>query len=280
VDRRAHRRGDPEWLAAAWGSPRGLALVVGSDGRVAADEQAAGPAALRWVPAAGLSPTPPPAAAYLGGDDGAEFFALFSVGSVPQGRTLRDIGAQLPATQAGLLTHAVALAAWHAAHRHCPRCGSVTRPVQAGHARQCPVDATTHFPRTDPAVIMLVTSPDARRAVFGRQPRWPTGRFSCLAGFVEAGEAAEQAVVREVAEEVGLDVREVRFGASQPWPFPASLMLAFTAVADVAPIVLRDGELAEAGWFTRDELSRLLLPPRVSVARWLIDAWLAGGSAD
>ncbi len=249
-------------------------MVVGSDGTVAADDSPDGAPTLRWAACTEVCPTVPPASAYLGGNAEAEFFAVFAVGPVAHGRTLRDLGAELPAAEAGLLAHAVALSGWHRAHRRCSSCGTPTVSIQAGHARRCPVDGQVSFPRTDPAVIMLVTSPERDRAVLGRQPHWPAGRFSCLAGFVEAGESAERAVVREVAEEVGLQVRDVHFGASQPWPFPASLMLAFTAVADVTPVAPRDGELAAAGWFTRREVGGVLLPPPVSVARWLIDDWL------
>lgn len=139
-----------------------------------------------------------------------------------------------------------------------------------------PVDGSIHFPRTDPAVIALVTSPDRARAVLGRQPSWPRGRHSCLAGFVEPGESAEQAVVREVAEESGLQVRDVRGAQSQPWPFPASLMLAFTAVADDAAVPrAADDELEDVRWFTREQArEEIRLPPAVSIASRLIAGWL------
>jgi NAD+ diphosphatase len=150
----------------------------------------------------------------------------------------------------------------------------------AGAVRVCTNDGSEHFPRVDPAMIVLVESPDGERAVLGRGAQWPHPFFSCLAGFVEPGESAEQAVIREVAEEVGLVVRDVRYQGSQPWPFPSSLMLGFTAVADVAPLHPNPTELAAAAWFTRDEVysglatKELGVPPAVSIARGLIDDWL------
>ena len=212
---------------------------------------------------------------------------------------MRSIGGELDDLGAGLLTAAVALANWHRLHIHCPRCGAVTDIVHAGWARQCPVDDSVHFPRTDPAVIMLVHD-GGDRCVLGRQASWGTARFSILAGFVEAGESAEAAVVREVYEEVGLHVTDIAYRASQPWPFPASLMLGFVARA-VGDLTIRrhDNELADAGWFTRAEVraaatwesdhpeldgtgapgSRLgALPGGISIARQLIEAWLSDSS--
>jgi NAD+ diphosphatase len=149
--------------------------------------------------------------------------------------------------------------------------------VQGGAVRRCPADGTDHFPRTDPAVIVLVTD-GADRCVLGRQASWPPGRYSTLAGFVEPGESAEQAVVREVHEESGLRVRDVTYCASQPWPFPSSLMLGFRARcdADAVPAV-GDGELEDVRWFDRDELRDRFTggPPQVSIAHALIADWVA-----
>ena len=144
--------------------------------------------------------------------------------------------------------------------------------------RRCVEDGSEHFPRTDPAMIVLVTD-GADRCVLGRQPGWPAGRYSTLAGFVEPGESAEQAVVREVREETGLTVSDIRYRGSQPWPFPASLMLGFTAQCDAgAEPVAQDGELEDVRWFTRDELrdGKALLPTSVSIAYLLITDWLQG----
>ncbi|MGH3120243.1 MAG: NAD(+) diphosphatase [Streptosporangiaceae bacterium] len=192
---------------------------------------------------------------------------------------LREAAALLNDRDAGLFTHAVALANWHATHTHCPRCGTPTVTVAAGHAQRCPADGSEHFPRIDPAVIMLVTDPDDR-CLLARNRRWPERRVSILAGFVEPGESAEQAVAREVGEETGIVVARVRYVGSQPWPMPQSLMLGFRASAS-GDLELRvdDDEIAEAHWFSRDELRsalasrEILLPPPVSIAHRLIESW-------
>jgi len=216
-------------------------------------------------------------------DDGTAYFAVcapIEPGPGQQLAGLRAVGSLLGDRDIGLLVHAIALANWHATHRHCARCGAPTEPAAGGHIRRCPVDGSEHFPRTDPAVIMLVSDGD-ERALLGRQPSWPQRRFSTLAGFVEPGESAEHAVVREVHEEAGVQIGDVRYFGSQPWPFPSSLMLGFLASATTTTITL-DDELVEARWFTRDELYRavrdreVLLPPPVSIARRLIESWYGG----
>ena len=192
---------------------------------------------------------------------------------------LREAAALLNDRDAGLFTHAVALANWHATHTHCPRCGTPTVTVAAGHAQRCPADGSEHFPRIDPAVIMLVTDPDDR-CLLARNRRWPERRVSILAGFVEPGESAEQAVAREVQEETGIVADRVRYAGSQPWPMPQSLMLGFRAAAS-GDLELRvdDDEIAEAHWYSREELRRalaaqeILLPPPVSIAHRLIESW-------
>jgi NAD+ diphosphatase len=192
---------------------------------------------------------------------------------------LRDAAALLNDRDAGLFTHAVALANWHATHTHCPQCGTPTVTVAAGHAQRCPADGSEHFPRVDPAVIMLVTDPDDR-CLLARNRRWPERRVSILAGFVEPGESAEQAVAREVEEEAGITVARVRYVGSQPWPMPQSLMLGFRAAA-AGELDLRvdDDEIAEAHWYSREELRNalaareILLPPPVSIAHRLIESW-------
>jgi NAD+ diphosphatase len=274
-DRAAERRTDEGWLAAAW--ERGLALVVTPEYTTAVVEQADG-AALALRP---CSSVPAGAERYflgLAGDD--PVFAARGPRDLVGDRwvDLREIGAALNDRDAGLLTTAVALARWHDRHPRCPIDGTPTALANGGWVRRCPTDGSEHFPRTDPAVIMLVHD-GADRCVLGRQAVWPEGRFSILAGFVEPGESAEAAVAREVDEEVGLPITDVTYAGSQPWPFPSSLMLGYTARATGSELNLRDGELAEARWFTRDEVrARVVrLPPPVSIAHRLITDWVAQG---
>ena len=195
--------------------------------------------------------------------------------------SLRDIGADLTAHEAGLATTAVALDAWHARHPRCPRCGAPTRVAQSGWTRVCVEDGSEHYPRTDPAVIMAVVDADDR-ILLGHAAHWPAGRWSTLAGFVEAGESMEHAVRREVAEEAGVVVGEVSYRGSQPWPFPASLMIGFRARALSTDVTVDGVELTEARWFSRDELAAAVrsgdvIPPgRASIARALVEEWFGG----
>jgi NAD+ diphosphatase len=192
--------------------------------------------------------------------------------------SLRDVGLGLDATDAGLFVTALALANWHGAHPRCSRCGTATEAIEAGWVRQCPACGGQHFPRTDPAVIMTVTD-DEDRLLLGRQAAWPPRRYSTLAGFVEPGEPLEAAVRREVYEEAGIEVGEVTYLGSQPWPFPSSLMFGFTARALTTHLQPDGDELAEARWWTREEFTRDLasgavLPPGpLSISAWLITQW-------
>ena len=170
--------------------------------------------------------------------------------------TLREVASAADDLDAALLTSAVALQLWHSRHTHCPICGTPTVESQAGWIRVCPNDASEHFPRTDPAVIMVVHD-GGDRCLLGRGQAWGEGRFSTLAGFVEPGESLEGAVAREVWEEVAVGVTDVRYVASQPWPFPSSLMVGFVARVDGDPTLQVDAvEVVEAGWFTREEVAR------------------------
>ncbi len=196
-------------------------------------------------------------------------------------RSLREVGAVLGERDAGLFTAALALANWHATHPRCSRCGEPTTSQNGGWTRRCPVDASEHYPRTDPAIIVSVLD-DQDRVLLGRGPTWPQGRFSTLAGFVEPGESLEDAVRREVAEESGVRVGEVTYLGSQPWPFPASLMIGCTALA-VEPTIVVDGvEIVEAHWFSREQVrelagsGELLLPSGISIARRLVEHWYGG----
>ena len=275
VSRAVERRGDAAWLRAAWEAGRVRRLRIGADLGVRATHDGGG-AHLAWEePLAWQSPPPD---LMLLGDDGTHVYVATRDGD-PGGASLRELGALLDDAEAGLLTTAFALAAWHASHTHCPQCGTPTEVVHAGWSTRCPRDRSEHFPRTDPAVIVLVRSPSGERAVLGRQPSWPANRYSCLAGFVEAGESAEQCVVREVREEAGIAVRDVRPIASQPWPFPRSLMLGFVAIADDDAVPSgADAELEDVRWFTKEDVlsGRLLVPPPVSIANRLVSGWLAG----
>ena len=193
-------------------------------------------------------------------------------------RTLREVGALLPDRDAGLFATMLGLANWHASHTHCPRCGAPTEPDQSGWIRRCTQDGSEHYPRTDLAVIMAVTDPDDR-LLLARSPNWPEGRLSLLAGFVEPGESLDAAVAREVLEEVGVVVEQVRYLGNQPWPFPSSLMVGFTSHAADPTLHLDMEEIVEAVWVSRGELSEMVLAgrfgisPTVSIARRIIEHW-------
>ena len=297
IDRAAHRRAGPV-LATAWASDSTRVLLV-RGGLVATRPGPAGSTELDLVPPLEISPQPPAEAhvpVFLGEDDDGAYLALV-VGEgkandddgadplpVLEGRTwstLRDVGHLLGDRDVDLAASGVALAAWHRRNRRCGQCGGPNEPAEAGWTRRCPVDGTEDYPRTDPAVIMAVTD-DADRILLGHAARWPTRRFSTLAGFVEPGESAEAAVRREVAEEVSVEIGELEYVASQPWPFPSSLMLAYRAHALTTEIEVDGEEMAEARWFTRAELQSavqdgdVLLPMRSSVARVLIESWFGG----
>ena len=196
----------------------------------------------------------------------------------PPGAVYDELRPLLPlqsADEAQLLTYARALLVWRSRQRHCGVCGAPTQPRNAGHVLVCtnPACQSEFFPRIDPAIIVLVT--DGSKALLGRQASWPTGRYSALAGFVEPGESLEEAVALEVEEENGVSIDSARYFASQPWPFPASLMLGFHAHAPAGPIKL-DGELEDARWFELEELRgspAVLLPPAHTIARRLLEAW-------
>jgi NAD+ diphosphatase len=196
---------------------------------------------------------------------------------------LRQLAGRLDRREGALLALARAMMFWHSRHRFCGVCGAPTRVEEAGHMRRCidPACQTMHFPRTDPAVIMLVT--DGDRALLGRNKNFVAGMYSTLAGFVEPGESLEDAVAREVREETAIRVGAVHYHSSQPWPFPANIMLGFYAEATSTEITVDYGELADASWFERDWLKlhvdddNFRLPRRDSIARRLIGDWLAGG---
>jgi NAD+ diphosphatase len=280
LDRAAARRTDRAWLAQRLADPTSRTVLVGSAGVLVAEgPQRSAPAQL---PLAALGEMPE--AILLGIDgDGAVFAVDLDAleGPPPAGevRGLREIVGDLTQAEGGLLAHASALAHWHRSHRFCARCGAPTAMAEAGYVRRCPACGAEHHPRTDPVVIMLVT--DGDRALLGRQATWPAGRYSALAGFVEPGESLEEAVAREVAEEAGVAVSAAHYRSSQPWPFPASLMIGFLADYAGGEPAARDGELEDVRWATRAELEAarrgeggLLLPPPEAIARRLVDDWL------
>jgi NAD+ diphosphatase len=279
IDPVGERRKDTAWVAAAWADPRARVVVI-HDGRTyVSGDRLAG---LRPDLAGDVEPI------LLGVDgDGAPWFAALSEQPLQDGPErvvagLREVGDRLDDRDAGLFVQSVALTHWHRTHPHCARCGAATDMDAAGHIRRCPVCQTEHFPRTDPAVIVLVFDDDDR-ALLGHDPRWPDRRYSTLAGFVEPGESLERAVQREVMEEVGVAVTDVSYLGSQPWPFPASLMVGFKARCQDPSTLRVDGdEISDAAWFTRTELEaavaagEVVLPTGLSIARRLIEHWWGG----
>jgi NAD+ diphosphatase len=193
----------------------------------------------------------------------------------------RDVAARLDPTHTALFVEASAIANWHASHTHCPRCGTPTTVETGGWVRRCPADNSEHYPRTDPAIIVTVVGPDGRLLLGGGGPL-DAKNFSTLAGFVEPGESLEQAVVREIHEEVGVRVKACQYLGSQSWPFPASLMLGFTAATDDTEAMPDGVEVTRARWFSREELQEavlsgeIVISSRLSIARSLIEHWYGG----
>lgn len=297
LEREGHLRADPAWLESALADPRSrvlpvwnsLNLVVGGERAVPAPDGAEDDtlrAALLGIDE--IAPQRPPDLVLLGRRDGTDLFA-YEVESdeppaVPEGTRfaeLRAVAALMPQDQAGLLGYARAMVNWRRTHRHCGRCGARTVPAKAGHVLVCtnPICRHEQFPRIDPAIIVLVI--DGDRVLLGRQASWPAGRYSTIAGFVEPGESLEDAVAREVYEETGIRVDGIEYHSSQPWPFPSSLMLGFTARAVSQDIDLRDLELEDARWFTREDIvsGTPFLPPSVSISFRLIEHWFDAAAA-
>jgi len=287
LDRASTERKDPDWVRGRLTDPATRSLLAGQDGVLMRAGDA--PELLRTTVAPAGEPI------LLGLEDGAARFAVdldglpaAERGAASDGAAvvgLRDAGAVLPPAEAGLAAYAMALLNWHRRHRFCANCGNPTDNAEAGYARHCPRCGANHFPRTDPVVIMTVEHDG--RLLLGRRAGWPAGRVSVLAGFVSPGESAEEAVVREVQEESGIVCRDPVFIASQPWPFPASLMLGFHAESDGGEPRPTDGELDEVHWHTLADVRDAVhggdpgfkLPPSVSIARFLIDRWLAAKPA-
>jgi NAD+ diphosphatase len=269
LDRVAEHRGDPAWLAAQVDDPTARAVLANADGiHVVGDR-------LTLVP---LHQTNGHEPLLLGRDAHGPVFAVEAPDADVMG--LRAAAAVLPAVDAGLAAHAAGLLNWHRRHRHCSVCGTATDVGEGGIVRICPNCGTQHHPRTDPVVIMLVVEQD--RVLLGRQPTWPTGRYSALAGFVEPGESLEEAVAREVREEAGIEIGHPEYIASQPWPFPSSLMLGFIAPWRAGEPRRIDRELEDVRWFTRAQVEAAVeeregalgVPPRLAIARRLLEHWV------
>jgi NAD+ diphosphatase len=272
LDRAGERRRDAGWVAAQRADPAARAVLAGRDGVHVSDGR------LALVPLDEVEGEP----LLLGLDQRGPVFAA-EAAARPSLLGLREAAASLPQADGGLAAYAAALLGWHRRHRFCANCGSPTEIREAGHLRTCPSCGAEHHPRTDPVVIMLVLRGD--EVLLGRQPAWPPGRYSALAGFVEPGESLEEAVAREVREEAKVEVGPPRYVSSQPWPFPASLMLGFVAPWVSGEPEIGDEELEDARWFRRAEIEAavaghgpLRLPPPLAIARRQVDGWLESSS--
>ncbi|TXG92605.1 NAD(+) diphosphatase [Rhodococcus rhodnii] len=286
VGRAEELRSDHDALRAGWAGA--LLLYVDRTGRFRATAEGA----LDFAEPS--SAEPEPGAVFMGTRDGRHVWAARRPALSGDLADLMSVGAALSDDDAGLVTGAVAVLGWHDRARYSALDGSETEPSLSGWSRISATSGHEEFPRTDPAVICLVHD-GADRVLLARQPTWPQRRFSVLAGFVEAGESLEACVAREIAEEVGVTVHDIRYLGSQPWPFPRSVMIAFAAVGDPSqPLRFQDGEIAEAAWFTRDEVRRalgsgdwassadapLLLPGSISIARVMLESWASESVAD
>ena len=268
IDRADALRNRPEAVAALLDQPDAWALVW-ADGVPALDPAGA----LTWCAVTGNEQL------FLGLGDGAPRFSALTASAA--GAEARAILGQLDPADAPLFAAALSLSSWHLRHRFCSVCGCPSTIFRGGWARRCERCESEHYPRVDPVVIMLATFED--RLLLGRQPVYPPGRYSALAGFVEPGETIEAAVARELHEEAGIRVTDVRYLASQPWPFPSSLMIGCTAVACSDALIIDHNELEDARWFSRDEVTAALAgdaaapflpPPRFAIARTLLDHWI------
>jgi NAD+ diphosphatase len=285
VDRAAHLRQDAAWFADALADARSRVVPVWNSSSLIVRGDTPRAAFPTLAEMAERRPEPE-ALVLLGRVDDANFFAYDIEGLEPppfpggaRFEDLRGVASLLPPDEAGMLGYARAMVSWRRRHRFCGICGTRTVPAKAGHVLVCTNPGCRHeeFPRLDPAIIVLVS--DGERALLGRQASWPVGRYSTIAGFVEPGESLEDAVAREVFEETGIRVDSIEYHSSQPWPFPASLMLGFTAHAVTQTVEPRDEELEDVRWFTRSEVAGgvPLLPPNQSISFSLIEHWFDAG---
>lgn len=297
LDRAADRRDDPDWLDGAWRAGEARIVLVWREQHLLSISEEGVTEAVRVSLSSSLEISRDQAV-FLGLEaDQRPLFAV-DLSALERERLVRPADAEfvdlrrygpvLSPPDAGILAYARAMLNWHRNHQFCGRCGSPTSSEQGGHRRRCqsPDCRQDTFPRTDPAIIVLVEHPQddggPPRCLLGRSANFPPGMYSTLAGFVEPGESLEQTVRREVFEEAGIELGSVRYQASQPWPFPGSLMLGFEATARSIGIRRNDAELEDARWFGLDELNRFgeagtgcsyCLPRQDSIARFLIDSW-------
>lgn len=278
VDRSAHLRSDEAYLQSSW--PNALVLQFNSEKFASQSNQ------LTFVKGASLGEYDSQIDYFLGVKDGENFFLrhLNDETLTSEFKSLRAIGSFLSPRDIGLAVHAQGLANWHSKHPRCSLCGGPTVVVLAGAVRRCPTDQSEHYPRTDSAIIVLIKN-DKDQILLGRQKVWPKYRFSTFAGFVEPGESFEHCVIREVREEAGVELTKINYLGSQPWPFPASLMIAFEAITNTPELARPDGdEIEEIRWFSREEMKSaildksLILPFEISVARQMINAWYGDGA--
>jgi NAD+ diphosphatase len=278
IDRSAHLRSDEAYLQSSW--PNALVLQFNSEKFASQSNQ------LTFVKGASLGEYDSQIDYFLGVKDGENFFLrhLTNETLTSEFKSLRAIGSFLSPRDIGLAVHAQGLANWHSKHPRCSLCGGPTVVVLAGAVRRCPTDQSEHYPRTDSAIIVLIKN-DKDQILLGRQKVWPKYRFSTFAGFVEPGESFEHCVIREVREEAGVELTKINYLGSQPWPFPASLMIAFEAITNTPELARPDGdEIEEIRWFSREEMKSaildksLILPFEISVARQMINAWYGDGA--
>ena len=279
VDRAAHLRSDEAYLKSAWAS---ASVLLFMDEKFVSNSNQ-----INFMSGSALGEYQPQTDYFLGVKDKVNFFVRHlesDENTKHELKTLREIGAFLSPRDIGLAVHAQGLANWHKKHPRCSQCGAATTVVLGGSVRRCLIDESEHYPRTDGAIIVLIKD-DQDRVLLGRQKVWPKHRFSTFAGFVEPGESFEHCVVREVREEAGVELSQINYLGSQPWPFPASLMIAFEAFTNTPDIAKADGdEIEEIRWFSREDMraaildKSLILPLEISVARQMIKAWYGPGA--
>ncbi len=294
LDRAGHLRTDPEWLKAAW-SDRKSAFIPVWKLMPFLIRNREGRRETGWITGDLALPLMQPGATviFLGLYKDSAHFAIDISGMQDPERTgalaglgtfadLRTVAEEIDIGDAAILAQAKSLIDWHQRHGFCANCGATTAVADAGYKRVCAACKTEHFPRTDPVVIMLPTNGDT--CLMGRQPKWPAGFFSALAGFIEPGETIEEAVARECKEEAGIEIDQVSFHSTQPWPYPSSLMIGCYARAKTTQIILDGNELSEAKWFTKDQIraamvkgtNELRMPPALAIAHQLVKSWVEG----